>query len=229
MILPHDKIVDLPELRDKLFVFRDRDHAGEILATMLINFKETNAVVLAIPAGGVPVGDVVADKLNLPINVAVVSKITLPWNTEVGYGAVAFDGTVSINENLVKQVGLEKSEIKKGIEETLKKVNSRAKKFFMDKNPLNVDDRTVILVDDGVASGFTVLVAVEALKNLNCGEIILSVPTGSLDRLISIESKVNKIYCPNVRRRGLFAVADAYQYWSDVSEDEVINILKKRG
>ena len=86
-----DNLVNLPEFFDKVRVFRDRQHAGEILADMLREYGSSDAIVMAIPAGGVPVGKVLAEKLNLPFDLAVVSKITLPWNTEAGYGAVAFD------------------------------------------------------------------------------------------------------------------------------------------
>ena len=94
-------VVDLPDLRDQLGVFLNRDHAGEILAGMLEVYSDSNAMVMAVPAGGVPVAKVLAEHLNLPLDIAVVSKITLPWNTEVGYGAVAFDGTVRLNNDLV--------------------------------------------------------------------------------------------------------------------------------
>jgi len=224
----NNKIVDLPELRDRLFIFHNRMHAGEILATLLKKYENTNAIILAITAGGVPVGDAMASILKLPLNVAVVSKITLPWNTEVGYGAVAFDGTVGLNENFVKQLVLEDIEIKKGIENTQKKVQKRIEKFGLDKNPLNITNRHVILVDDGVASGFTVLVASEALKKMGCDELILATPTGSLDNLNLLKSQFSMIYCANIRSGHTFAVADAYQQWSDVSEDEVMDILKKR-
>ena len=82
-------VVDLPDLRDQVAVFRNREHAGEILAGMLEVHSHGEAMVMAVPAGGVPVAKVLAGQLNLPLDIAVVSKITLPWNTEVGYGAVA--------------------------------------------------------------------------------------------------------------------------------------------
>jgi len=99
-------IIDLPELREHTRVFQDRFHAGQILARMIENDDIENGIILAIPAGGVPVGVVVAEKTGLDLDVAVVSKITLPWNTEAGYGAVAFDGRVQLNEDLMRRVNL---------------------------------------------------------------------------------------------------------------------------
>ncbi|MGD8693702.1 MAG: phosphoribosyltransferase family protein, partial [Syntrophobacterales bacterium] len=77
-------VMDLPDLRDQVGVFRNREHAGEVLAGMLEDYSDSEAIIMAVPAGGVPVAKVLAEKLNLPMDIAVVSKITLPWNTEVG-------------------------------------------------------------------------------------------------------------------------------------------------
>src|SRR3989344_8560714 len=100
------KIFDLPEMRNRGQVFRDRTQAGDVLARMLGALRGTDALILAIPAGGVPVASGVANQLNLPLDLAVVSKITLPWSPESGYGAVAFDGAVRLNQELIAVLGL---------------------------------------------------------------------------------------------------------------------------
>jgi predicted phosphoribosyltransferase len=226
MVSLSDNFFDLPELRNKAGVFRDREHAGEVLSEMLMQYKSSNAIVFAIPAGGVPVGAVIAENLQIPLDVAVVSKITLPWNTEAGYGAVAFDGTVRINRNIVSQTGLGENEIEKGIEKTLNKVKRRVAEFREGKPPIQVKGRPVILVDDGIASGFTMLVAVEALKKSGADEVIIAIPTGHWDAIQKVIGDVEAVYCANLRSGWTFAVADAYVNWSDVTEDEVIEILK---
>ncbi len=101
-----DPVIELPELRDKILVFRDRTQAGQVLAKMLQAFRQTDTLVMAIPSGGLPVAVVIAKELDLPLDVAVVSKITLPWDTEAGYGAVAFDGTMGFNEDLLSHLRL---------------------------------------------------------------------------------------------------------------------------
>lgn len=227
MVSVNDNFFDLPELRNQAGVFRDREHAGGVLSKMLEQYKNSDAVVFAIPAGGVPVGAAAAKNLQIPLDVAVVSKITLPWNTEAGYGAVAFDGTVLINQNIVSRTGLSENEIEKGIQKTLDKVKKRVMEFRKVKSPIPVENRPVILVDDGIASGFTMLVAVEALKNSGADEIIIAVPTGHLEAVKDIVPNVKAVYCANLRSEWAFAVADAYMKWSDVTEDEVIQILKK--
>ncbi len=219
------KFVDLPELRDRIGVFRDRAHAGKILASMLKGHAESDALVMAIPAGGVPVASVLAAKLSLPLDVAVVSKITLPWNTEAGYGAVAFDGTVRLNNQLVARLGLTEEQIREGIDQTSSKVARRVRKLRGVKDLPDISRYSLILVDDGLASGFTMHVAVEALKKAGGSRIIVAVPTGHQSSVDRMAAEVEVIYCANVRGGWSFAVADAYAQWKDVSEEEVLSIL----
>jgi putative phosphoribosyl transferase len=101
-----DHIIELPEWRARVQVFGDRADAGAVLAGMLESLAGSDALLLAIPAGGVPVAAAIAKQLKLALDVAVVSKITLPWNTEAGYGAVGFDGTVRLNAELLSHLGL---------------------------------------------------------------------------------------------------------------------------
>lgn len=218
-------VVDLPELRDRIAVFRDRDHGGEILAKMLKDHTGGDATVMAIPAGGVPVAKVMAERLNLPLYLAVVSKITLPWNTEAGYGAVAFDGTVRLNDNLVARFGLNKEQIQEGIAKTSQKVAKRVKNLWGAGTWPGFSGQEAIVVDDGLASGFTVLVAIEALKKTGIGSLNIAVPTGYESSIRRIAREVDTLYCANIRGGFSFAVADAYVKWSDVGEGEVANLL----
>ena len=145
------KIFEIPELRDRTDVFWNREHAGKVLSDMLLSCKNTDSIVLGIPAGGVPVAAPIASSLGLELDVAVVSKITLPWNTESGYGAVAFDGTVKLNNAVISQIGLKEEEIEKGIEKATSKVQRRFKEFRDIKPFPYLKDSNVILVDDGIA------------------------------------------------------------------------------
>ncbi|MDY6954655.1 MAG: phosphoribosyltransferase family protein [Thermodesulfobacteriota bacterium] len=197
------------------------------LAQMLTRFKETTAIVFAIPAGGVPVGAEMARQLGLPLDVAVVSKITLPWDTEAGYGALAFDGTLRLNDHLVARIGLRKEEIEEGIAKTRSKVQRRVSLLRGDHPLPSLSDRTVILVDDGLASGFTMLVAVEALYKASPSQVVVAVPTGHGRSVERVAAKVDRIYCANVRTGLRFAVAEAYTYWSDVTEEEVLEGLAR--
>lgn len=221
-----DNLFDVPEFRNKIAVFKDRKHAGEVLSEMLLSYKNTDALVFAIPAGGVPVAAEIALRLQISLEVAVVSKITLPWNSEAGYGAIAFDGTMILNEGMISRLGLNESNIEQGIENTMIKVKRRVEEFKSDYSSRKVSGRRVILVDDGIASGYTMMVAVEALQKAGASEIIIAVPTAHLENIKQLTPRIDAIYCANIRSGWSFAVADAYQLWSDVREEEVMEILK---
>lgn len=215
------------DLRDKVAVFRDRDHAGLLLGDMLAPYGLKNGIVLGIPAGGVAVGLAIAGRLALPFDVVTVSKITLPWTTEAGYGAVAFDGTFILNEALIAQLPLSENEIQEGIRNARSKVERRAKEFREDRPFPNVVGRPVIVVDDGLASGFTMKAAIEALRTRGADQIIVAVPTAHSRAVTDIAKLVVAVFCANIRTGVRFAVADAYQEWSDVSEAEVIDLLRR--
>ncbi len=220
-------IIDLPEFKDRIHVFSDRAHAGKILADMLKSYNDPASLILAIPAGGVPIGYEVAKRLKLQLDVAVVSKITLPWNTEAGYGAVAFDGTVQLNQALIKGLGLTQKEIKKGIRETSEKVRRRVLRLRGSRPFPDLKGRKILLIDDGLASGFTMMVAIEALRNAGAEKVIVAVPTAHLESAQNVLRTADEMFSPNLRSGLRFAVASAYVRWSDVTEEEAISILER--
>jgi putative phosphoribosyl transferase len=221
----HPKIFDLPKLRNRIRVFRDRASAGKVLAGMLEEFRSSHAMVMGIPAGGIAVAVEIARELHLPLEIAVVSKITLPWNSEAGYGAVAFDGTVILNEEFLSRLNLNDQEIQTGIKKTEQKVSRRVT-MFRGNRPFPDFKRPIILVDDGLASGFTLRVAIKALRGNGATNLILAVPTAHSESVQMILEEVEAIYCPNLRSGLSFAVADAYERWSDLDEEEVKRILQ---
>jgi predicted phosphoribosyltransferase len=219
------RLVDVPGLRDRVRVFRDRGHAGRLLSEILGDYRNSDALVMAIPAGGIPVAVAVGKCLNLPVDIAVVSKITFPWNTEAGYGALAFDGTLRLNDALLARTGLDEQQIAAGIEQTRHKVERRVACMRRGLPPLDVIGRSLIVVDDGLASGFTMRVAVEALEQ-GAASIAIAVPTGHADAVASFAAPVQAVYCANVRTGRSFAVADAYEHWSDIGEEEAARALR---
>jgi predicted phosphoribosyltransferase len=214
-------------LRDRVHVFRDRTHAGEVVAGMLAADIGSDASLLAIPAGGVPVADAIARLLGLALDVAVVSKITPTWNSEVGYGAVAFDGSVRLNRELIRRMGIDEAEVARGIEGTREKVNRRARILRGVPAPPELSGRRAVLVDDGLASGFTMRVAVDAIRKRGVGSVWIAVPTGPRRSVEELAPDVEALYCANVRGGWSFSVADAYQRWSDVDEAEAAEILAR--
>ena len=219
------KVYDIPHLRQKIGVFQDRKHAGQILAEMLHEWQDSNALVLAIPSGGIPVGIEVARALGLSLDAAVVSKILLPWDTEAGFGAVGFDGTVWINQDYVNYYRLDRTTVEQQTRATLKKVERRVKLFRGDRPWPDLHSRPVIVVDDGIAAGSTLRVAVQAIHNSGAEEIIIAVPTGHEQSLVRIMNNVAALYCANIRKGPQFAVASAYRRWNDVDENDAAALL----
>ncbi len=222
-----DEVVEAQDLRDRTGVFVDRADAGRQLAELMQPLADTDALVLGIPAGGVPVAVPLAESLGLEMDVAVVSKITLPWNPEAGYGAVAFDGTVRLNEDLLPRLGLSDEDLEAGIEETQNKVQRRVRELRGERPLPDVNGRTVVLCDDGLASGFTMMTAVAAISERDPRQVIVAVPTASTSAVGRVSGRADCIYCCNIRGGTRFAVASAYQNWRDVPLDEVQALLKE--
>ena len=221
-------VIDEPTFRDKQFVFKDRVHAGQLLATKLKNHVDrVNVQLLAIPAGGIPVGHTIAKNLDLPLDVIIVRKIQIPWNTEAGFGAASYDGTVLLNESLVAQLGLTSEIVQWCISQTQQIIRERLEKFRGNKPFPDLKKKIVILVDDGLASGSTMLVAVKSVQKQTPEKIVVAVPTASTGAIELVAPSVNKLICLNIRSGPIFAVADAYQKWYDLSDEEVIEILRK--
>jgi predicted phosphoribosyltransferase len=193
---------------------------------MLEKYRNSHAMVMGIPAGGIAVAVEIARALHLPLDIAVVSKITLPWNSEAGYGAVAFDGTVMLNEELLSRLNLSNQEIRAGIEKTEQKVARRVT-MLRGARPLPDFKRPIILADDGLASGFTLRVAIKAMRQAGATNVILAIPTARSESVQMLLKEVEAIYCPNLRSGLSFAVADAYEQWSDLDEPEVIRLLQE--
>ena len=183
---------------------------------------------MAIPAGGVPVGNIVAKELDVPMDVVTVKKAKIPWSTEAGFGAVTWDGEIVLNEPLVEQLGLTRDEIEESISKAKRNIEERLRKFRGDKLLPQLRDKIIILVDDGLASGFTMLAASRSLKKRKPKEIVVAVPTASLSAFDLLMSEVEEIVCLNIRSSSSFAVADAYENWYNLADEEVQKMILKK-
>jgi len=221
------RIVEEPSFRFRRFVFRDRVHAGELLADKLRKLVGGETVVLAVPSGGVPVGCVVAEKLHVPLNVILVRKIPIPGETEAGFGAVTLDGELTLNEQLVNSLGLTGEDVDSLAFQVRSELQRRFEAFGKLKSPLRLRDKTVVLVDDGLASGYTMLASVKSVKKKRPRKIIVAVPTGSSHAVQLISPHVDTVVCLNIRSDLFFAVADAYRTWYDLSDEEVVEFLRR--
>ncbi|EME29472.1 phosphoribosyltransferase [Galdieria sulphuraria] len=225
-------------LTERQKVFYDRIEAGKILAQWLQQDWKVaslptrdgvhlDAVVFGIPSGGIPVAATIAKQLKLPLQVAVVSKILLPWNTEVGCGAVSFRQTVRWNEPFLHSVGLSKERLQKQLEEAITKVSRRTKAFGDPPTILvGEENKVVILVDDGLASGWTMTLAIEEFRKMGAKNIVVVVPTSSYDVILKIAEVADAVYCANIRHGSSFAVAAAYENWYDEKEEEMVQLIR---
>jgi putative phosphoribosyl transferase len=156
-------------------IFKDRHDAGRQLAERLLLYR-CNAVVLAIPRGGVPVGYEVSRGLDVPLDIIVPRKLPIPSDPEAGFGAVAPDGTVVLNEALMWYLGLSTEEIERIIGEVLGEVRRRIREYRGDRPLPRLSGKNVIVVDDGLASGYTMIAAVRALRKERPRRVIVAVP-----------------------------------------------------
>jgi len=220
-------VIDYENLRHRRYVFKDRTHTGELLSKKLMKYKGEDAIVLAIPAGGVPVGYAIAVALRFPLDLIVVRKLPIPYNPEAGFGALTTDGTLILNESLVEELRLSKEEIDKYASERMREIRERLLRFRGDRPLPNLKDKIAIIVDDGLASGYTMKTAVLSIRKHDPKRIVVAVPTAHPSALENISPYTDEIICLNVRGEVLFAVADAYVNWYDLDDSEVIRYLKK--
>ncbi len=226
----------------KFIPYESRFKAGEILAEFIlsqnpvikkiISNKIEKVFLFAIPNGGVPVAEGFCNILNINFDVLIVRKIKIPYNTEAGFGSVTTDGTVLINEALLSRLNLSESSIENSIETTKREISERID-FYNKSTDIEysynsfINDNYIFIMDDGLASGFTMLAAIKMIKKYNPKKLFIGVPTAPLHTVTRIQHEVDEIYCPNIRKTSWFAVADAYKHWYDVPESEVLDIIKK--
>ena len=221
------EIVDEPIFRNRIHVFDDRLHSGELLAKKLEEYKsKKDTYVLAIPAGGVQVAFMVSERLKIPLDLAITRKLHVPWNREVGFGAVSWDGTMFLNEPLIASLGLKRDDIDRCVVEEKEVIRRRSKKFRGDKPFPDLKDKTAIIVDDGLASGFSMLTTLKTIEKMNAKEKIVAVPTAPISAIDLIRSYADKVVCLNIRSESVFAVADAYKEWYDLEDGDVMDVLK---
>lgn len=220
-------IIEDKNLRNKTFVFQDREDAGRKLSVFLSDYKDSKSVVLAIPAGGVAVAKEIKDALSLSLDLLIVRKIQIPWNPEAGFGAVNLDGYVIFNEDLLPHLSLPERVITSQVEKTRETLKRRNLLFRGGEDFPSLRDKTVILVDDGLASGYTMLAAIEYAKKRNPSKIVIAVPTGSHKTVKKVSPFADVLCCLNIREDYPYAVAEAYRNWHDVSDEEVLRIMKE--
>ncbi|WP_028322339.1 phosphoribosyltransferase [Desulfatiglans anilini] len=225
------RVHEMASFRNRHHVFEDRFEAGKVLARMLLTeFKDReDAIVLAIPSGGVPVGLTISRELQLPFDLMLVRKLQIPGNTEAGFGALTLDGSLFLNQELLAYIRLSEHDIeqeRRTVEAELQKRNQR---FRGGAPPPVLENKTVLLADDGLASGFTMMASIHSAKRRKAKSVVVAVPTAPLRTIGRIQELTDAVYCPNIREEHSFAVAAAYKFWYDLSHEDVLELLDRRG
>jgi len=211
-------------------VFENRYDAGRQLAAKLNEYKSKSAVVLAIPNGGVLVALNVALALEADeFNLIISRKIPLPLTPEGGFGAVTDDGTTILNEEVVKRFGLSPQQINYQVSLVRANIRQRSLLYHKDRPPSVVKGKTVIIVDDGLASGYTMMAAVESIRYRQPREIIVAVPVASATALKKVEKIADKVITGVAGFGPEFYVSDFYRYWHEPSDKEVVQCFKEWG
>lgn len=206
--------------------FRNRLDAGRKLAAKLAAYAGEDPIILALPRGGVPVGYEVARALRAPLDVWVVRKVGVPWHPELGVGAVCEGGYLYLSREILTQVGLSEEELSRVIERERAEVEQRVRKFRGNRPPPQLRGRTVILVDDGIATGGTVRVALRALRAEEPDKLVLAVPVAAPDILDALAPEVDRIVSL-LAPRDLYAIGLWYEDFQQVTDDEVVHLLER--
>lgn len=209
-------------------IFADRVDAGKRLARELAGVCKQNGVVLAIPRGGVVVGAEIARALGMPIDVIIPKKIGAPHNPEVAIGAVTQDGTTFFNHSLFAFLGLEEKDLTGLVEEQKKEIKRRMILYRGRAEYPDYSGRCIIVVDDGIATGYTVLAALRwTRQKFKPQKLILAVPVAPRDTLDRLEEEVDQLVVLETPD-DFYAVGQFYRDFSQTTDQEVIQILKER-
>ncbi len=202
--------------------------AARKLAKVLPSVDRDNTVVIALPRGGVPMGAVLAQTLGVPLDVLIVRKIGAPRQRELAVGAVTdWNGLqVTINGDIARSLGLSNTDIRRLAESEQPELKRRAELYRADRSAIEIANKTVILVDDGIATGATVRSALRLLKSLRAAKIVLAVGVAPVETLRSLASEADEIVCL-ASPEPFFAVGSHYREFEQVTDDEVVEILSR--
>lgn len=206
-------------------MFKDRTDAGRQLATVLEQHDVEADLVLAIPRGGLPVGRAVADRLDVPLDIVAARKIGAPGNPELAVGAVASDGTVWLNEALIEELRVGDDYIDEQTDHEREAAMRKIQRYRDDRPPLELTGKTVLVVDDGIATGATTIACVRQLKNADVGRVIVAVPVAPPEVVERLRSEADAVIC--VETPTYFgAVGRFYDSFEQVSDEQAKTYLQ---
>ncbi|MCF7799787.1 phosphoribosyltransferase [Candidatus Babeliales bacterium] len=206
-------------------IFENREQAGELLSEKLKNYKDNkNAMIIGLARGGIVTAAAIAKNLNLPLDIMAPRKIGAPLNPELAIGAITQDGQAVLDKNLIDSMGITQSYIDKKIEKEKLEAQRRLKIYRAGKESLNLENKIVILVDDGIATGSTIKAATKSAKSQNAKNIIIAVPVAAKDIVEELKKEVDKVICIETPINFL-AISMYYKYFGQTTDEEVKNIM----
>jgi putative phosphoribosyl transferase len=205
--------------------FKNRRDAGRFLATQLERYaRQPEVVVLALPRGGVPVGFEIARHIHASLDIFIVRKLGVPIHEELAMGAIASGGVRVLNEKVIRELGITPPMIDAVAAEQRQELHRREKEYRGDRKPVEIKDRTIILVDDGLATGASMRAAVLALKQNNPKRIIVAVPVGAPETCRQFEAEVDEVIC-GIKPADLRSVGSWYEDFTQTTDEEVRYLL----
>lgn len=207
-------------------MYDDRADAGRRLADELETRNYPDPVVIAIPRGGVPLGVEVVERLNAPLDLVVPRKIGAPGNSEYAIGAVTEDGSVVTNESAMRGTGATEDYVERAAEEQRAEVQRRLDEYRGDRDPVDVEGKTAILVDDGVATGTTLKAAIKSIRKRDPAKLVVAVPVGPPSSVQELRSLADDVICLDTPR-GFGAVGQYYRSFPQTTDDEVKRLLER--
>ncbi len=208
-------------------IFESRYDAGSQLATKLGEYKKQPVVVLAIPNGGLPVALQVALALKANLDLVISRKLPIPLTPEGGFGAVADDGTIIFNQEVLKKLGLSDQQINYQVSEVRNDIQQRSL-LYRGNRPLSVvNGKIALVIDDGLASGYTMTAAVESVRRRHPKQIVVAVPTASATAVKQVEKLADRVITVVTDFSPRFYVSDFYRYWNILSDEEGLKCLRE--
>jgi putative phosphoribosyl transferase len=202
--------------------FKDRTDAATQLIPLLKKYKNTDCVVLAVPRGGVPMGCLIAKALNAPLDLLMTKKIGFPHNPECAIGAVSLEGQL-----IDKSLDIDPSYIESETHRLRQLMQERYQKLMGNSKPLTVKNKIVIIVDDGIATGYTLMAAIELLRTKKPDKIVVAVPVAPSDTAETIKGLVDDFICLHTPD-DLFSISAFYEDFSQVTDDMALNLLRNK-
>ena len=207
-------------------IFHDRTEAGRLLGDALAFLKgRKNVVVLAIPRGGVPVGKEVADKIGAPLDLVITRKIGAPGEPELAIGAVSQEGEIITDPELVTMLKISQEYLREQSAIQVEEIRNRMKKYRGDRPYPELAGKTVVIVDDGIATGSTIRAAVKSVKKRNAAEVILAAPVGPPDTVQELSKIVDRVVCLSTPE-GFYAIGQFYEEFEQVEDEKVREIMR---